>query len=80
MQLVLEDEEKLTWQWHRNVDGEFVVRDSMSVCNVARGWHADCSAKLNQGTNTSTATQKDWTAGWSLDTTQQLLRTQRRAP
>lgn len=44
LQLTLESEERLTWEWHRNVDGEYVVRDRVALCNVALGLPADCSS------------------------------------
>ena len=31
------NDQKLQWEWHRNVDGEFVVVDSRTICNSAFG-------------------------------------------
>lgn len=31
------DEQKMQWEWHRNVDNEFVIVDSQTICNSAFG-------------------------------------------
>lgn len=34
----------LTWEWHRNIDGEFIQQDTLSLCNTALGYSTDCQA------------------------------------
>lgn len=35
----------MTWQWHRNVDGEAILRDEVTICNTAKGMPASCGRK-----------------------------------
>ena len=35
--LTFVDSQRMVWEWHRNVDGEFVVIDSRTICNSAFG-------------------------------------------
>jgi hypothetical protein len=34
-ELVLNDANTLTWRWHRNVDGERITKDQVTLCNSA---------------------------------------------
>lgn len=40
--LIFHNDRKMTWQWHRNVDGEAILRDEVLVCNTAKGMPASC--------------------------------------
>ena len=46
LQIILENEDKLTWQWHRNVDGEPINMDEITICNTARGLATACGGPL----------------------------------
>lgn len=41
-ELIIESKRKMKWEWHRNVDGENIVRDQVTVCNTYLGLDADC--------------------------------------
>jgi hypothetical protein len=32
----------MTWQWHRNQDGQKILRDEVTICNTAKGMPAGC--------------------------------------
>lgn len=34
-ELILNNKDQLTWKWHRNVDGEKITKDEITICNVA---------------------------------------------
>ena len=36
------NETHMEWEWHRNVDGEAVVKDRLLLCNTGLGLPADC--------------------------------------
>jgi acid phosphatase type 7 len=44
-QLIFHNDRKLTWQWHRNLDGMKILRDEVTVCNTAKGLPAGCGVK-----------------------------------
>ena len=32
----------MDWDWHRNIDHEPIITDSITICNTAMGYNADC--------------------------------------
>jgi hypothetical protein len=41
-QITLHSAAKMTWQWHRNLDGEKILQDQVTICNTALGLPASC--------------------------------------
>jgi hypothetical protein len=42
------DENKMTWRWMRNVDGEIISKDEMVICNSAFGHNVDCARTMKK--------------------------------
>lgn len=40
--LKFDDASHLEWEWHRNIDGEPILKDSIKICNTALGLNAYC--------------------------------------
>lgn len=41
-EMVVEDRDRLVWRWMRNVDGEAISKDEVTICNTAFGGTATC--------------------------------------
>lgn len=49
--LTFHNDRKMSWQWFRNVDGNKVLRDEVTICNTAEGMSVSCgngAAKLDK--------------------------------
>lgn len=47
-EISLWDQNKMTWRWMRNVDGEIVSKDEIVLCNSALGHNVDCARTMKK--------------------------------
>lgn len=51
--LIFHNDRRMTWQWHRNLDGEKILRDEVTICNTAKGLAAGCGRRAGDNAGTS---------------------------
>jgi hypothetical protein len=47
-EISLWDQNKMTWRWMRNVDGEVISKDEIVLCNSALGHNVDCARTMKK--------------------------------